>query len=139
MRANDARAMGVTQASVPPASITSALPSRIRRAASPTAWVPDVQAVQMQKLGPVHPSFMATNPAVAFAIIMGTRNGDTREAPRRNSSCSCSSWVMRPPTPVPTTTPQRAGSAPGSPAPARASAAAPKPSWATRSVRRASL
>src|SRR6476646_5801329 len=46
---------------------------------------------------------------------------------------------MRPPIPVPMITALRAGSAPMSPASASASAAAPKPSWVTRSTRRASL
>ena len=47
--------------------------------------------------------------------------------------------VPRPPMPVPATTPQRAGSAPGSPASSTASMAAAKPSWASRSTRRTSL
>ncbi len=103
------------------------------------AWEPPAQAVAMQKLGPVQPSFMPTRAAAALGIIMGTSIGETRAGPRENRLYSCSSWVMSPPTPAAATTPQRAGSAPSSPASARASAAAPKASWATRSVRRVSL
>ena len=111
----------------------------MRRAPSPTPWEPAAQAVATQKLGPVQPSFMPMRAAVALGIIMGTSMGLTRDAPLLNRMCSWASWVISPPTPVPATTPQRAGSMARSPASARASAAAAKPSWATRSARLASL
>ena len=38
-------------------------------------------AVEMQRFGPVQPSCIAIGPAVAFAIIIGTRNGLTRVGP----------------------------------------------------------
>ena len=66
-------------------------------------------------------------PAVALAIIIGTKNGLTRSGPFSRYSLTCSSSVMSPPMPVPVMTPPRAGSTPGSPASASASAAAAKP------------
>ena len=101
--------------------------------------MPAAQAVATQKFGPVQPSFIPIMAAVALGIIIGTRKGLTRLGPPLYMMCSCASWVISPPTPVPATTPQRAGSAPMSPASARASAAAANPNWATRSARRASL
>ncbi len=68
-------------ASVPPATTTSALPSRIMRDASPIAFAPAAHAVEMQRFGPVQPKRIEIIPAVAFAIIIGTRNGLTRLAP----------------------------------------------------------
>ena len=51
------------------------------RAASPIACALAAHAVEMQKFGPFQPNCMAIVPAVAFAIIIGTRNGLTRAAP----------------------------------------------------------
>ncbi len=118
---------------------TSASPSRISRAASPTALPPAAHAVTTEKLGPVKPRWRAMNAAVALDIIIGTRNGLTRMAPRWEYLAICSSSVMRPPTPVPDTTPILAGSASRSPAWAKASTAAANPSWVTRSRWAASL
>ena len=81
MRANAAIVSGVTAASVPPAITTSAVPSRIRRTPSPMACAPAAHAVATHRLGPVHPSCIATTPAVALGIIMGTKNGLTRDGP----------------------------------------------------------
>ena len=139
MRAKAAMAMGTTTASAPPARTTSAVPSRISRAPSPTAWVPAAQAVATQTLGPVQPSSMARMAGVALGIIIGTRNGVTRVGPRSMRTFSWSSSVARPPMPTPATTAQRAGSAPVSPASRKASIPAAKPSWALRSTRRTSL
>jgi hypothetical protein len=139
MRAKAEMAMGVVTASAPPARTTSAVPSRMRRVPSPTALDPAAQAVATHTLGPVQPSSMATSAGVALGIIMGTRKGEIREGPRSSSTFSWSSRVVSPPMPVPATTPQRAGSAPGSPDCRRASMAAAKPSCPTRSTRRVSL
>ena len=50
-------------------------------------------------------------PAVAFGIIIGTKNGLTRLAPRARNVASFSSIVSSPPTPVAaiTATPARVG------------------------------
>ena len=51
------------------------------RAASPIACALAAHAVEMQRFGPVQPNCIATVPAVAFVIIIGTKNGLTRAAP----------------------------------------------------------
>ena len=81
MRANAEIAVPVMHDSVPPVITTSALSSRMRRAASPIACALAAHAVEMQRFGPVQPNCIATVPAVAFVIIIGTRNGLTRAAP----------------------------------------------------------
>src|SRR3954452_14565481 len=139
MRANAEIATGVIHDSLPPVITTSDVSSRMRRAASPIACALAAHAVEMQRFGPVHPSCMATVPAVALVIIIGTRKGLTRAGPFSTYTCSCSSSVMSPPMPVPRITAQRAGSALGSPASASASTAAANPSCVTRSRRRASF
>ena len=48
------------------------------RAASPIACALAAHAVEMQRFGPVQPNCIATVPAVAFVIIIGTKNGLTR-------------------------------------------------------------
>ena len=131
--------MGETAASAPPTTTMSAVPSRTSRAPSPMAWAPAAQAVVTEMFGPVNPARMATRAAVALGIIMGTKKGLTRSAPRSRYTRSCASRVCRPPTPAPATTAQRAGSTSAGPASASASAAAASPSWETRSARRASL
>jgi hypothetical protein len=118
---------------------TSATPSRISRAASPIAWALAAHAVVMHRFGPLHPNCIAMVPAVALAIIIGTRNGLTRAAPFSWYTIACSSSVFRPPTPVPKITALRAGSESVTPASLSASAAAAKPSCVTRSTRRASF
>ena len=90
-------------------------------------------------LGPVHPKLIEIAPAVAFGIIIVTKNGLTRLAPRSRNVLSLISIDSRPPTPVAAITAQRLGSAPRSPASASASAAAANPSWVTRSWRRTSF
>ena len=81
MRANAEIAVGVMHDSEPPVITTSAAPSRMSRAASPIACALAAHAVAMQRFGPVQPNCIAIVPAVAFAIIIGTRNGLTRPAP----------------------------------------------------------
>ena len=139
IRANAEIVSGVTPASVPPATMTSALPSRSMRAPSPIALAPDAHAVEMQRFGPVQPKLMAMVPAVALGIIIVTKNGLTRLGPRSMNVDSLCSIVSSPPTPVAAITAQRLGSAPISPASASASAAAPKPRCVKRSWRRTSF
>ena len=67
--------------SEPPVITMSALSSRMSRAASPIALALAAHAVATQKFGPFQPNCIAIVPAVAFAIIIGTRNGLTRAAP----------------------------------------------------------
>ncbi len=81
IRANAATVMFVNGYSVPPATTTSELPSRMSRAPSPMAFVPAAQAVAMHNAGPVNPYRIEMTPAVAFGIIIGTKNGLTRDAP----------------------------------------------------------
>ncbi len=81
IRVKAAMHTGLTQASVPPATTSSAVPSRTMRAASPMAWAPVVQAVDTARFGPVRRWRMPTSAAVALAIIIGTRNGLTRSGP----------------------------------------------------------
>ncbi len=139
MRANADTVSGVTGASVAPATTTSALPSRTMRTPSPMALAPAAHAVEMQSAGPVKPKRMEIIPAAALGIIIGTKNGLTRLAPRARKVDSFSSMVSRPPTPVAAITAHRLGSAPNSPASSSASAAAPNPSCVKRSTRRASF
>ena len=67
---------GVTPASVPPASITSAAPRRMRAAASPMPWLPEAHAVTTHDEGPRRPSSMETCPADMFTIVTGTISGE---------------------------------------------------------------
>ena len=48
----------------------------------------------------------------ALAIIIGTRNGETRRSPFSIRVMTCSSSVCRPPTPVAKIVPMRPGSTP---------------------------
>ena len=93
----------------------------------------------MHSFGPVKPNAMATCPAAAFGMSIGTMNGLTRSAPfSRNTLC----WTRRlpsPPIPVENMTPVRALSTAGSPASFHASFDAARAKWTARSVRLISL
>ena len=129
MRLNAARHSPVSAASVPPATTTSASPRSIMRLASPIAWLPVAQADATLNPGPWMPSFIATVPAAALGIIIGTKCGETPRSPSSIQLRHSRSSVSSPPTPVPSTTPVRAGSAAsGSPASAAAAIAAFTPS-----------
>ncbi len=52
---NPARAVGVVANSAPPATMTSASPYLMRRAAMPMLWVEVVQALTTEMLGPLKP------------------------------------------------------------------------------------
>ena len=109
MLANAATATGCRLASAPPPTTTSHRPEAIRRAAAAMAWVPAAHAVTMTSEGPCHPRRMEMPAAPALAIIMGTRRGETRRAPRSLYTPTCSARVSNPPTPVAKITPDRAG------------------------------
>ena len=94
-------------------------PRRPRRRPGPTrsaglayvrACVPAAQAVQIVSFGPRNPNRIDTAAPGALAIIIGTRNGDTRRSPFSRRIWICSSSVWMPPTPVPKIVPIRAGS-----------------------------
>ncbi len=77
-----ATATGWNEASAPPPMATSHRPVVTSRAAAARAWVPAAQAVTTVSEGPCQPARMETLAAPALAIIMGTRNGETRRGPR---------------------------------------------------------
>ena len=58
-----------------PATMTSAVPSRTRRKASPMACVPAAHAVAGARLGPRRPWRMLTAPAAMFPSTLGTNMG----------------------------------------------------------------
>ena len=68
-------------ASVPPATITSASPSWISRAASPIAWLPVAQAVTTEWLGPWKPYLIETWPEARLIRHDGMKNGEMRRGP----------------------------------------------------------
>ena len=87
---------GVIAASAPPAIITSASPRWMRRKESPTAWAPDVQAVQVAEFGPLAPVRIETQPEARLTIAAGMKNGLIfRGPPFRSASCS-RSMVAKP-------------------------------------------
>ena len=93
----------------------------------------------MAKFAPVRPNVIAMCPAGAFAISIGTMNGDTRPGPLVFSTSYAFRSVSMPPIPVAKITPPRSATICGSPASAHASLAAATPNCVKRSVRRASL
>ena len=66
---------GFKLASDPPASITSASPNSIVRAAVPMLWVDAAQAVVMVELGPLSPKLIAICPAAMLGMIIGASSG----------------------------------------------------------------
>ena len=96
-----ASATGVMAASAPPASTASQRPVAIRRWPARIECVPDAQAVVIVSHGPRQPRRIETVAPPAFAIIIGTRNGETRRGPFSSNTPIWASIVLRPPTPVP--------------------------------------
>ena len=129
-----------TGASVPPAKTRSTRPSLSSIWASIMASAPDAQAETGVCAPPCRPRSMATWPAAASGISIGTVRGLTRVGPPAVSWLCCSCIVWSPPMPVPSTTATRAGLMPlvTAEAMAQASRAASTPSWAQRSERRSS-
>ena len=75
---NPAMPSAFTAASAPPATITSASPHPISRAASPMACTPVAQAVTTEWLGPLKPYLMDTWPEARLISADGMKNGDSR-------------------------------------------------------------
>ena len=134
-------AMGVTTASVPPASIMVALPRRIISVASPMQWAPVAQAVTTVRFGPRRPNMMLTWPLAMFAISMGMKNGLTLSGPRSSNVLCWASSVYMPPMPEPTITPMRSAfsGVTSSFASSSASLEAAMAKWRKRSILRTSL
>ena len=133
MAANPATASGVTPASLPPQSMTSARPSRIASYPSPIAIADAAQAVQGALSGPRAPSSIEIQPAAMLGMKAVTRLGRTRAdaAPAQHRA-----RLSTPPWAVPIDAPTRSGSlATSSAASASAIRAAATASWVKRSVR----
>jgi hypothetical protein len=108
---------GETVASVPPATITSASPYSILRAASPMQCSPVVHAVTTERFGPLKPKRIDTWPATMLMIDAGTKNGVMRRGPRLASSAWVFSISGRPPMPEPMMQPMRVASSSSSASP----------------------
>src|SRR2546430_11493789 len=85
MMLNAANVSGASGASAPPASITSARPSRTVWKASPTAIVPDAQLIAFVAFGPVNPNSMAI---LQLAAPQNTANASEGSSPRGAASCN---------------------------------------------------
>ena len=101
---------GTTEASAPPATITSASPYLMIRQASPMAWAPVAQAVTTAWFGPLKPWRIDTWPETRLISAEGMKNGLTRRGPFSCSSMAVSAMVPRPPMPEPIMTPVRSRS-----------------------------
>ncbi len=128
-------------ASVPPAIMTSVLPSLMRDQAWPMASLEEAHAVTTTEQGPKAWNLMATLPAASLEIIIGTKSGCIALGPLSCTRLNCASSVSMPPIPLPRMTPKRSGSASSaaSPASAMASMEATIANCVKRSMRRASL
>ena len=73
MAPNEPMHSGVIEASEPPATITSARPSRMRSQAERMLWPPVAHAVPMAEFGPFNPCRMEMLPAALFSM---TRHGE---------------------------------------------------------------
>ncbi len=69
------RPIGVITASVPPVTITSAVPNWMARIASPMALAADAHAVETAVLTPHRLNWIERLPGAAFGIILGMTNG----------------------------------------------------------------
>ncbi len=129
MRAKAAEMTGMIGASLPPARTMSHTPDRISAEAVPIAVVPEAQAVETVRLGPVAPHMSDNCPGSMFGAYNGTVVAETFSPRSRRSTCSFK--VDTPPKPVPITTPTRVPShcAGSNSAMVKASAPATKASW----------
>src|SRR6185437_6683889 len=93
----------VRQASVPPASATSATPERTSANACANAWLADEHALDTAKLGPVMPNSIDTCEAGALIIRRTIESGCKRGLCSPYRRREPSSLVSSPPVPVPTT------------------------------------
>src|SRR5438874_13338834 len=76
------RPSGDTVDSAPPATITSASPYSIRRAAAPMQCRPVVQAVTIARFGPRRPNLIDRSPELMLKIKDGTKNGEVQHGPQ---------------------------------------------------------
>src|SRR5881397_395127 len=107
MMLNAAYVSGASGASAPPASMTSARPSRTAWKASPTAIVPDAQLIAF---GPVNPNSMAI---LQLAAPQNTANASEGSSPRGPSARYRGTWDSAndtPPSAEPIIVPTRSGS-----------------------------
>ena len=107
--------MRQTGDSAPPATMTSASPSAIRRLASPIACAPVEQAVTTAWFGPFSPCSIDTYPEARLIRRPGMKNGDTLRAPLSFMRTAVSAIPERPPMPEPIRVPvaQRSSSVEG--------------------------
>ena len=112
---NPAMPSSHTAASAPPATITSASPHMISRAASPIACTPVAQAVTTEWFGPLKPYLIDTWPDARLISAEGMKNGDSRRARPSCTRIDASKIVSSPPMPEPIITPvaQRSSSVSG--------------------------
>ncbi|HEY3871346.1 MAG TPA: hypothetical protein VGM10_23500 [Actinocrinis sp.] len=120
---------GLIMASAPPATAMSQYPSANRSRATPSAEVPEAQAVPMVRQGPVAARSMASWPAAMFGRLSVSRRGETCSALRVCRIRLCSSIEAAPYPPTPRTTATRApfqvrGSRPASATASRAATTA---------------
>ena len=102
-----ASAMGVSAASVPPVTITSASPYWIIRRAAPIELAALAQAVAMAMFGPLIPKSVETWPLAELRSSFGMKKGDTLSTPLSTIRANCVSNSCSPPIPEPMATPQR--------------------------------
>src|SRR5438132_7554452 len=110
MTLNAPKVIGASGASAPPASITSARPSRIAWNASPTAMVPDAQLIALVEFGPVNPNSMAMLQLAAPGNTASARLGLSPRGPSRRNSSTWDSANATPPSADPIIAPIRSAS-----------------------------
>ena len=99
--------IGVSAASLPPVTITSASPCWMARSAHPIELPALAQAVATAKFGPLMPYMLETWPLAELTISFGIVKGETFSIPLVSRRSCCDSNSDRPPMPEPITTPQR--------------------------------
>ena len=107
---NAAYVIGASGASEPPASITSARPSRIACSASPTAIVPEAQLIALVELGPVNPNSIAMLQLAAPGKTARARAGSRPRGPSARNRSTCDSANATPPSAEPIIAPTRSRS-----------------------------
>ncbi len=100
----------MTEASAPPAIMTSASPYWMVRRASPNEWVEVAQALMTVKQGPAKLYSMATMPLAMLLIMAGMKKGETLRGPFSMRLRDWASKVDMPPMPEPMITPARSRS-----------------------------
>ena len=103
-------ASALTVDSAPPATMTSASPYSMMRAASPRLWFAVEHALTIAMFGPSKPYWIDTSPATMLMIEPGTKNGEILRRPPRMKSDLVSSIIGSPPMPEPMHTPTRSSS-----------------------------